>query len=63
MAPFVKEIEVVIRERGTVVEDRCLSPNDLLYSGLLHKETPFSLSAFLAETQEGQEDPGLIRAP
>jgi hypothetical protein len=47
MAPFVKKIEVVIREWRKVVEDRCLSPDALLYSGVIHEETPFSLSASL----------------
>jgi hypothetical protein len=47
MAAFIKKIEIVICERGTVIEDRALPPDALLYSRFIHEETPFSLSASL----------------
>jgi hypothetical protein len=47
MAPFVKKIEIVVCERGAVIEDWFLSLDALLYSRFIHEETPFSLSASL----------------
>jgi hypothetical protein len=47
MAALVKKIEIVICERGAVIEDRVLPPDALLYSRFIHEETPFSLSASL----------------
>jgi hypothetical protein len=47
MAAFVKKIEVVIGESGTVVEDGSLSLRAFLYSRFIHAKTPLSGSASL----------------
>jgi hypothetical protein len=45
MAAFVKKIEVVIGESGTVIEDGSSSLRAFLYSRFIHAKTPSPLSS------------------